>query len=99
MDPVTQTTTTSSTSNQLAVLLTHGIKNWRSTTQSALTVMFMITGYLMVSQTIKPHTAIIMGTVNGICKLLIGWFETDGIQVPPGSTLQQTTKVTTPAAE
>jgi hypothetical protein len=41
--------------------------------------------YLMVSSTIKPHTAPILVTVNELCKVILGVIQSDGVVVPPGS--------------
>jgi hypothetical protein len=60
------------------MLSKHFITNWKSTVQSMLTVTFAITGYLMASSLIKPHTAIILGTVNGLAKVILGVLQTDG---------------------
>lgn len=96
MDPVTQTTTTIATPTTTAAVLDHLLTNWKSTAQSILTVTFMLTGSLMVSSVIKPKTAAILVTVNGFCKIVLGLFQTDGVQVPAGSTLKQTTTIQTP---
>lgn len=58
--------------------LDHITKNWHTTAQSVLTTTFAITGYLMVSSVIKPHTAAILVTVNGLCKVFLGLLQTDG---------------------
>ena len=77
----------------------HLFDNWKSTVQSILTTTFAITGVLMVSSIIKPHTAGILVAVNSIAKILLGVFQTDGVQIPSGSTVTQTTtsKIETPA--
>lgn len=77
-------------------VFTHLLTNWKSTLQSVLTTTFAITGALMVSSVIKPNTAAILVTINGVCKVVLGVFQTDGIQVPAGSTLKQTSTLTTP---
>jgi hypothetical protein len=69
--------------------------NWKSTMQSILTTTFAVTGALMVSQVISPKVAAICATVNGILKIVLGVFETDGVQVPVGTTITQTTKTST----
>jgi hypothetical protein len=56
--------------------LQHALTNWKTTAQSILTT-FAVTGYLMVSSTITPHTAAVLVTVNRLCKVLIGCLETD----------------------
>lgn len=79
-------------------VLQHLTENWKSTLQSVLTTTFALTGTLMLSSVIKPHTAAILVAVNGVCKVLLGVFQTDGIKVPPGSKLTQTSTITTPPA-
>ena len=76
-------------------MLDHLLTNWRSTVQSILTTTFAVTGSLMVSSIIKPHTAAILVTINGVAKVVLGVFQTDGIQIPSGSTVTQKTTVTT----
>lgn len=80
----------------MTVDLDHIRTNWKSTAQSILTTTFALTGTLMVSSIIKPKTAAILVTANAVCKILIGVFQTDGIQLPANSTVTQTTKVVTP---
>lgn len=77
-------------------VFTHLLTNWKSTVQSILTTAFMVTGALMVSSVIKPHTAAILVSINGVCKVVLGAFQSDGLTVPPGSTLKQTSTLTTP---
>jgi hypothetical protein len=57
--------------------LQHLVQNWHTTLQSILTTTFAITGYLMVSSLIKPHTATVLVTVNGLCKVILGVLQTD----------------------
>lgn len=76
----------------------HLTENWKSTLQSILTTTFALTGSLMLSSVIKPHTAAILVAVNGVCKVLLGLVQTDGIQVPAGSTIKQNSTITTPPA-
>jgi hypothetical protein len=78
--------------------LQHLTENWKSTLQSILTTTFALTGTLMLSSVIKPHTAAILVAVNGVCKVLLGVFQTDGVQVPAGSTIKQTSTITTPSS-
>lgn len=78
--------------------IAHLCTHWKSTAQSILTTTFAITGFLATTSIIKPKTAAVLITVNGLCKVLIGILQTDGISLPPGSTLQQNTKITTPPA-
>jgi hypothetical protein len=73
----------------MTIDLKHLTDNWKSTVQSILTTTFVVTGYLMVSSTIKPHTAAVLVTVNGIAKILLGILQTDGVQVLPNSTISQ----------
>lgn len=80
-------------------LLSNATTHWKSTAQSILTTTFALTGTLMVSSIIKPKTAAILVTVNAVAKILLGALQTDGITVPPASTIQQTTTIQTPAAE
>ncbi len=61
----------------MTIDLSHLTTNWKSTIQSILTVTFAVTGYLMVSSTISPHTAGILVTVNGLCKVILGVIQTD----------------------
>lgn len=61
----------------MTIDLQHLTTNWKSTVQSLLTVTLAITGYLMASSTIKPHTAVILGTVNGLAKVILGVMQTD----------------------
>jgi hypothetical protein len=77
--------------------LAYFTKNWKTTLQSILTVTLALTGALMMSNTISPKVAAIAASVNGIAKVVIGVFQSDGVQVPAGSTVTQTTKVETPA--
>ncbi len=72
----------------------HLTQNWKTTLQSILTTTFAITGTLMVSSVIKPQTAAILVTVNGICKVVLGVFQTDGSTLPPGTNIK--TSITTP---
>jgi hypothetical protein len=55
--------------------------NWKSTAQSILTTTFAITGALMVSNVISPKVAAICATINGVLKVILGVFETDGVPV------------------
>jgi hypothetical protein len=75
--------------------LTYFTSNWKSSLQSILTVTLAVTGYLMTASIIHPKTAAILGTINGIAKVVLGIFQSDGIQIPSGSTVKQTTSVTT----
>jgi hypothetical protein len=52
----------------------------------------------MTSSIIKPHTAAVLVTVNGVAKIILGIFQTDGVVVPPGSTVISSSNisVTTP---
>ena len=75
----------------------HLFTNWKSTVQSVLTTTFAVTAVLMGSSVIKPHTAALLVTVNGVAKVLLGLTQTDGIQVPAGSTIDQSTRIQTPA--
>jgi hypothetical protein len=77
----------------------HLTANWKSTLQSILTTTFALTGALMVSSIISPKTAVILTTINGVCKIVLGIFQTDGVQVPANSTVTQTTKIQTPTEE
>lgn len=77
---------------QVNINIEHLMKNWKSTLQSILTTTFAITGALMVSNVISPKTAAILTTINGVCKIVLGVFQTDGIQVPTGSTVTETSK-------
>lgn len=76
--------------------LDHLLANWKSTAQSILTTTFVLTGALMTASVIKPHTAAILVTINGVAKVLLGMFQTDGVQIPAGLTVEQTTTVQTP---
>lgn len=84
----------------MTINLEHLTQNWKSTVQSILTSTFAITGALMVSTVISPKTAGYLVAVNTVCKVVLGVFQTDGIQVPTGSTVVQTSKtvVSTPDA-
>ena len=73
--------------------------NWKSTVQSILTTTFALTGALMASNVISPKTAAIMASINGICKIVLGVFQTDGVQVPAGTQISTTTVVTPPVTE
>jgi hypothetical protein len=79
--------------------LAHLANNWKSTVQSILTTVFALTGTLMVSNVISSKTAAIMAAVNGICKIVLGVFQTDGVQIPAGSTVIQTSKTTVTAPD
>jgi hypothetical protein len=57
--------------------LQHLTHNWRTTLQSILTTTFAITGCLMTASIIKPHTAALLVTVNGLCKVILGVLQTD----------------------
>lgn len=70
-------------------ILQNAIAHPKSTAQSILTTGFAVTGYLMASSAIKPKTAAIALAVNGICKIGLGMLQTDGINVPPGSKINQ----------
>lgn len=72
--------------------------NWKSTVQSVLTTTFALTGALMVSSIITPKTAAILTSVNAICKIVLGVFQTDGVTLPASTTVKQTTTITTPEA-
>jgi hypothetical protein len=77
-------------------MLDHLLGNWKSTMQSVLTTTFAVTGVLMTSSVIKPHTAAMLVTANGIAKVVLGVFQSDGIQLPGGSTVTEKTTVITP---
>lgn len=85
-------------STNLSAILDHLRSNWRTTAQSILTTAFAITGYLMVSSVISPHTAGEFVMINGLCKVAIGLLQTDGIQLPSGTSIETTTtsSITTP---
>lgn len=68
------------------------LDNWKSSLQSILTTTFAITGALMVSNVISAKTAAILTTINGVCKIVLGVFQTDGVQIPTGSTVTETSK-------
>jgi hypothetical protein len=55
--------------------------NWKTTAQSILTFTLAITGYLMTSKVISTHTAAICGTINGLCLVVVGVMQKDGINV------------------
>lgn len=55
----------------------HLTNNWKSSVQSVLTTTFAVTGVLMTSSVIKPHTAALLVTVNGIAKVVLGIFQAD----------------------
>lgn len=57
--------------------MNHLLDNWKSTVQSLLTTTFAVTGVLATSSIIKPHTAAILVTVNGVAKVLLGLYQTD----------------------
>lgn len=91
MEPVVETPNTANAA------LTHLLTNWKSTLQSVLTTTFALTGGLMVSSVISPKTAAILTSINAVCKIVLGVFQTDGLQVPAGTQVKQTTTMTTPA--
>jgi hypothetical protein len=68
--------------DQMNAYIQHALTNWKTTTQSILTTTFAITGYLMVASAISPHTAGILVTVNGLCKVLLGCIEVDATKPP-----------------
>ncbi len=72
----------------MTIDVTYLVQNWKSTVQSILTVTLAVTGYLMASSTIKPHTAIIIGTVNGVAKVILGVLQQDGVVSPPDATIK-----------
>jgi hypothetical protein len=76
----------------MTINLAHLTSNWKSTLQSILTTTFALTGALMASSVISPKTAAIMASINGICKIVLGIFQTDGVQIPTGSKVTQTTE-------
>ena len=78
----------------MVIDLAHLKNNWKSTVQSILTTTFALTGTLMLSSVIKPKTAAILTAINGVAKVLLGAFQTDGVQMPAGSTMTQTSKTT-----
>lgn len=79
----------------IVIDISHITQNWQSTVQSILTTTFAVTGVLMVSSVISPHTAAILVTINGICKVSLGVFQKDGgAQLPSGTVIK--TSVTTP---
>jgi hypothetical protein len=55
----------------------HALTNWKTTAQSILTTTFAVTGALMVSSIIAPHTAAILTVINAIAKIGIGAIQTD----------------------
>jgi len=57
--------------------IAHLKANWKTTVQSVLTTAFAVTGVLMVSSVIQPHTAAVLVTANGICKVVLGVLQTD----------------------
>lgn len=62
----------------------HLLANWKTTAQSLLTTTLAVTGVLMTSSIIKPHTAAIMVTVNGVAKVILGVMQTDAKVATPG---------------
>lgn len=78
----------------MTINLNHLTQNWKSTVQSILTTTFAVTGALMVSSVISPKTAAWMVTINGICKVVLGVFQTDGASLPAGTNIK--TSITTP---
>jgi hypothetical protein len=57
-------------------------RNWKTTVQAILTTIFAVTGVLMTSSVISPHTAAVMVTVNGIAKVVLGIFQNDAKPAP-----------------
>jgi hypothetical protein len=60
----------------------HITNNWKTTVQSILTVTFAVTGVLMTSSIIKPHTAAVLVIINGVAKVVLGLFQSDGVMIP-----------------
>ena len=81
----------------LKAAVTHATSNWKSTVQSILTSVMVASG-VAVAPNPWISTAL-AGKILGagmIAKVLLGALQSDGIQVPGGSTLKQTTTITTP---
>lgn len=58
-------------------IFSNALTSWKSTAQSILTVTLSVSGVLMASSIIKPATAAVLVTVNGIAKVLIGLMQQD----------------------
>jgi hypothetical protein len=39
----------------------------------------------MVSSAIKPHTAAVLVVINSVAKVALGFFQNDGLVIPPES--------------
>jgi hypothetical protein len=77
--------------------LLHLATNWKTTLQSVLTSVMVLSGVAVTPNPWISTTlaAKILGA-GMIAKVILGALQNDGIHIPPGSTVKQTTTVTTP---
>ena len=106
--PTTTTTTASdettsappTVSQVIGGFLQNALQHPKTTIQSILSGVYAITLLLMGMQTISPKVAGIIVSLNTIAKVGLGMSQSDGIQLPAGTSMKQTTQTTlqTPAA-
>jgi hypothetical protein len=77
--------------------LTHASENWKTSLSGILTAVI---GLSAVASSPNPWINSAVGVkilgAAAIAKVLLGLIQSDGIQVPGGSTVKQTTTITTP---
>jgi hypothetical protein len=77
--------------------ITHVASNWKTTLSGFLSAVI---GFSAVASTPNPWIPSNLGIkilgAAAISKVVLGMIQTDGIQVPGGSTVKQTTTITTP---
>lgn len=84
--------------SKLSDALSHAAANWKSTVQSVLTSVMVMSGVAVTPNPWISTTlaAKILGA-GVIAKVILGALQSDGgIQVPGGSKVTQTTKIETP---
>ena len=81
----------------LKAAVTHATSNWKTTVSGFLSAVI---GFSAVASTPNPWINSGLGIkilgAAAIAKIILGMLQSDGIQVPGGSTLKQTTTITTP---
>jgi hypothetical protein len=80
----------------LGGLLQKAINNPKTTAQSFLTCFLTLVPTLLAVGAIHGKAAAIAGSLLAVAKVWVGATQHDGVVIPPGTEMKQTTSVTTP---
>lgn len=83
-------------SEVLGGVLENALAHPKSTIQSVLTCLMVGVPCLLTSGVIHGKTAGIAGAVLAVVKVYVGAGQTDGITIPPNSTVTGNVKIQTP---